>query len=45
MIAGVPKKVKDSESRVGVTPMGVKALAEAGHRLAMTFGREAAPER
>ncbi len=28
---GVPKEVKDHESRVGVTPAGVKALDEAGH--------------
>jgi alanine dehydrogenase len=31
MILGVPKEVKDHESRVGVTPGGVKALVEAGH--------------
>jgi len=31
MIVGVPKEIKDNESRVGVTPAGVKALAEAGH--------------
>src|SRR5271170_3237374 len=31
MIIGVPKEVKDHESRVGVTPAGVKALTEAGH--------------
>ena len=31
MILGVPKEVKDHESRVGVTPAGVKALVEAGH--------------
>src|ERR1700736_4566801 len=31
MIIGVPKEVKDNESRVGVTPAGVKALVEAGH--------------
>jgi alanine dehydrogenase len=31
MIVGVPKDVKDHESRVGVTPAGVKALVEAGH--------------
>jgi alanine dehydrogenase len=31
MIIGVPREVKDSEARVGVTPAGVKALAEAGH--------------
>jgi alanine dehydrogenase len=31
MIIGVPKEIKDQESRVGVTPAGVKALVEAGH--------------
>jgi alanine dehydrogenase len=31
MMIGVPKEVKDHESRVGVTPAGVKALVEAGH--------------
>ncbi len=33
MIIGVPKEVKDHESRVGVTPAGVKSLAEAGHKV------------
>src|SRR5215469_13397411 len=31
MIIGVPKEVKDHESRVGITPAGLKALVEAGH--------------
>jgi alanine dehydrogenase len=31
MIIGVPKEVKDHESRVGITPAGVKALIEANH--------------
>src|SRR5215469_17565346 len=31
MIIGVPKEVKDHESRVGIVPSGVKALADAGH--------------
>jgi alanine dehydrogenase len=31
MIIGVPKEIKDQEARVGITPAGVKALAEAGH--------------
>jgi alanine dehydrogenase len=31
MIVGVPKEIKDSEARVGVTPAGVKALVEGGH--------------
>jgi len=33
MIIGVPKEVKDHESRVGVTPAGVKSLTEAGHKV------------
>ncbi len=33
MIVGVPKEIKDHESRVGVTPAGVKALVEAGHEV------------
>ncbi|MBI3653250.1 MAG: alanine dehydrogenase [Acidobacteria bacterium] len=31
MIIGLPKEVKDNESRVGLTPAGVKALTHAGH--------------
>ena len=31
MIVGLPKEVKDNESRVGLTPAGVKALTGAGH--------------
>ena len=33
MIIGVPREVKDHESRVGITPAGVKALDEAGHKV------------
>lgn len=33
MIIGVPKEVKDHETRVGITPAGVKALHEAGHKV------------
>jgi alanine dehydrogenase len=33
MIIGVPKEVKDHESRVGITPAGVHALVEAGHKV------------
>jgi alanine dehydrogenase len=33
MIIGVPKEVKDHESRVGVTPAGARALVEAGHKV------------
>ncbi len=31
MIIGVPKEVKDHESRVGVTPAGARAIVDAGH--------------
>lgn len=33
MVIGVPREVKDHESRVGVTPAGVKALVESGHKV------------
>lgn len=33
MIVGVPKEVKDHESRVGITPAGARALTEAGHKV------------
>jgi len=33
MIVGVPREIKDNEARVGITPAGVKALAEAGHKV------------
>lgn len=33
MIIGVPKEVKDHESRVGIVPSGVKALVDAGHKV------------
>lgn len=33
MIVGLPKEVKDNEYRVGLTPAGVRALADAGHRV------------
>jgi alanine dehydrogenase len=33
MLIGVPKEVKDHESRVGIVPSGVKALADAGHKV------------
>ena len=38
MIIGVPKEVKDHESRVGITPAGVKALSEAGHKVLVETG-------
>ena len=33
MIVGVPKEVKDHETRVGLVPSGVISLREAGHRV------------
>ncbi|MGO4516302.1 alanine dehydrogenase [Terriglobus sp. 2YAB30_2] len=33
MIIGVPKEVKDHETRVGITPAGARALTEAGHKV------------
>src|SRR5262250_909358 len=33
MFIGVPKEVKDHESRVGIVPSGVKALTDAGHKV------------
>ena len=33
MLIGVPKEVKDHESRVGITPAGVRELTEAGHKV------------
>ena len=33
MIIGVPKEVKDHESRVGIVPSGVRALVDAGHQV------------
>jgi alanine dehydrogenase len=38
MIVGVPKEVKDSEYRVGMTPGGVRQLAEAGHQVWVEHG-------
>ena len=33
MIVGVPKEIKDHETRVGLVPSGVLSLREAGHRV------------
>src|SRR5437667_8682344 len=33
MIIGVPKEIKDHETRVGLAPSGVTALREAGHEV------------
>jgi alanine dehydrogenase len=38
MRIGVPKEVKDHESRVGIVPAGVKALVEAGHQVIVQTG-------
>ncbi len=38
MIVGVPKEVKDHESRVGLVPSGALALVEAGHRVLVEAG-------
>ena len=38
MIIGVPKETKDQESRVGLVPAGVHALAEVGHRVLVERG-------
>src|SRR5579872_4034687 len=33
MIVGVPREIKDHETRVGLVPSGATALREAGHRV------------
>jgi len=38
MIVGVPAEVKEDESRVGITPVGVEMLTEAGHRVLIQKG-------
>ena len=38
MIVGVPKEVKDHESRVGITPAGVGSLVDAGHTVLVQSG-------
>ena len=38
MIIGVPKEVKDHETRVGLVPGSVTALREAGHRVLVQSG-------
>jgi alanine dehydrogenase len=42
MIVGVPKEVKDHESRVGLVPSGVIALRDAGHEVLVQAGAGAA---
>lgn len=38
MIVGVPKEIKDHEFRVGMTPAGVEAMCQAGHRVVVEKG-------
>lgn len=38
MIVGLPKEIKDNEYRVGLTPAGVRALTDAGHRTLVEKG-------
>jgi alanine dehydrogenase len=38
VIVGVPKEVKSGEQRVALTPAGVRALAERGHRVIVERG-------
>ena len=38
MIIGVPREVKDHESRVGLVPSGALTLVEAGHRVLVETG-------
>jgi alanine dehydrogenase len=38
MIIGVPKEIKDHETRVGLVPSGVTALIEAGHEVMVETG-------
>src|SRR5713226_1273912 len=33
VIVGLPREIKDNEYRVGLTPAGVRALTDAGHRV------------
>src|SRR5437763_3089501 len=41
MIIGVPKELKDHESRVGIVPSGVKAVVDAGHQVLVGSKAEA----
>ncbi|HKX28825.1 MAG TPA: alanine dehydrogenase [Blastocatellia bacterium] len=38
MIVGLPKEIKDHESRVGLTPAGVKLLSDGGHTVLIESG-------
>ena len=49
MTVGVPKEIKDHETRVGLVPSGVTTLREAGHRVLVETeagtGSSIAPDR
>jgi alanine dehydrogenase len=38
MIIGLPKEIKDNEYRVGLTPAGVRAFTDAGHKVVVETG-------
>ncbi|MDL2122814.1 MAG: alanine dehydrogenase [Deltaproteobacteria bacterium] len=38
MIIGTPKEIKDNEYRVGITPGGMRQLAQAGHQVLVETG-------
>ena len=38
MLVGLPKEIKDNEYRVGMTPAGVRALVDAGHKVVVERG-------
>jgi len=38
MLVGVPKEIKDGENRVALTPAGVRAFRERGHRVLVQAG-------
>ena len=42
MIVGVPREVKEEESRVALTPSGVGAFVAHGHRVLVEYGAGAA---
>ena len=38
MIVGIPKEIKDNESRVAAIPAGVQALVARGHKVVVQKG-------
>ena len=38
MVIGIPKEIKNNESRVGMTPAGVLELAHKGHEVFVQAG-------